>query len=412
MVDELILKRLLHKYENSKHFLEPGASHRRVFLNIERQELPEYHYESADIRDSFNVVAKNLEASGLLRLTWLAGNLQRLNTIELCLDRVDDAYAAVGLENPKRIATELMGFAEQTLKDCSTSWIRAWMKQVADRVASRGKIPNQYSDFGKLQKLLKAMEVYDGLCGVTITMRAFSIRCFGDSKVFEREVCDEFVNCAKKYDDFLAEFFMQESANTREVLSYLGIYARNELYEISGPYALLLPNNVLEFSSIENYSLGISSSMIDSIHGFGMQKVKRIIFIENKTNYDEFLLRERCEGDMVIYHGGILGPYKRKLFKLLGEGITDDIPVYLWADIDLGGFRMFNTLKCLVPQVRPWRMEAKDVERFAAFGLKRTEKYWTKLQSLQNKAEYGIFADTIAALLKYKVTIEQEVFLI
>ena len=50
----VILNRLLDKYENSKHLSEPGTSTRRVMLRVGKKELPEYIYEDAAIRDSYN----------------------------------------------------------------------------------------------------------------------------------------------------------------------------------------------------------------------------------------------------------------------------------------------------------------------------------------------------------------------
>ena len=61
----VILNRLLDKYENSKHLSEPGTSTRRVMLRIEKKELPEYLYEDAAIRDSYNEAALELEKQHL-----------------------------------------------------------------------------------------------------------------------------------------------------------------------------------------------------------------------------------------------------------------------------------------------------------------------------------------------------------
>ena len=59
----VILNRLLDKYENSKHLSEPGTSTRRVMLRIEKKELPEYLYEDAAIRDSYNEAAWSWKSS-------------------------------------------------------------------------------------------------------------------------------------------------------------------------------------------------------------------------------------------------------------------------------------------------------------------------------------------------------------
>ena len=48
----VILSRLLDKFENSKHLSDPGTSHRRVMLRVEKKELPEYRYEDAARKNS------------------------------------------------------------------------------------------------------------------------------------------------------------------------------------------------------------------------------------------------------------------------------------------------------------------------------------------------------------------------
>lgn len=47
---QVILNRLLDKFENSKHLSEPNTSRRRVMLRIDKRELPEYQYEDAVVR--------------------------------------------------------------------------------------------------------------------------------------------------------------------------------------------------------------------------------------------------------------------------------------------------------------------------------------------------------------------------
>ena len=67
----VILNRLLDKYENSKHLSEPGTSTRRVMLRVGKKELPEYIYEDAAIRDSYNEAALELEKQHLVQLEWV-----------------------------------------------------------------------------------------------------------------------------------------------------------------------------------------------------------------------------------------------------------------------------------------------------------------------------------------------------
>ena len=83
----IIMNRLLDKYEHSKHLTEPGVSNRRVMLKVEKKDLPEYAYEDAAVRDSYNEAAKALEKQHLVQLEWVKGR-PVLSVIVLCLDRV------------------------------------------------------------------------------------------------------------------------------------------------------------------------------------------------------------------------------------------------------------------------------------------------------------------------------------
>ena len=133
--------------------------------------------------------------------------------------------------------------------------------------------------------------------------------------------------------------------------------------------------------------------------------------IENKTNYEEYLLTELAPNELVFYHGGFLGPQKRVLLEQLTASLSDETDVAFWADIDLGGFQMFEHLHKTFPQLRPMRMSGQDVERYRAFGLTRPKAYLQCLRDALNKGQYLLFQDATEKILHYGVTIEQEVFL-
>lgn len=88
---QVILNRLLDKFENSKHLSEPNTSRRRVMLRIDKRELPEYQYEDAVVRDAYNIAARELEQQALVRLEW-AIKQSVLSCIVLDLERVAQCY--------------------------------------------------------------------------------------------------------------------------------------------------------------------------------------------------------------------------------------------------------------------------------------------------------------------------------
>lgn len=114
---------------------------------------------------------------------------------------------------------------------------------------------------------------------------------------------------------------------------------------------------------------------------------------------------------MQIYHGGFLSPQKRKLVTLIVCAASKDVKVRFWADIDAGGFRMFDNLQKLISSVLPMRMSGELVEKFHEHGLMRSKEYLSELAADLKNGRYLLFKDAIEKILSYGVTIEQEMFL-
>ena len=411
MERRIILSRLLAKYESSKHLLEPGVSKRRVMLRVDNKELPEYSYEDAEVRDAYNQAARECAQQGLISITWLSGR-PVFSELILNLDRVYEAYDTIGKTHPKDTALSVAKEIEQALSAASTYWILNWQTETVEKIKNTYRIPSFFSDKpGNLRGFLTVLLQYDVLRGSTSTMRAFSIRCFQNSKCFERDFRDEFLRVAQQYDFELKELCQHQEMGWRDKLAYLGIYARPESYEISGRFSILTETGVVDCSALFPYGFAILSSSVDDIQKFNFSRVKKVLFIENKTNYDEYLNSEIEENELVIYHGGFLSPQKRKLIQKVSNSLTCKTPVYFWADIDLGGFQMFSHLQQIIPQLQPMRMSAEDVRRYADFGLVRTSKYLRSLEEMLQSGEHRLFHEAIREILCCSKTIEQEVFL-
>ena len=104
---KIILNRLLNKYENSKHLLNPGTSLRRVMLKVEKKDFPEYIYEDAVIRDAYNEAALELEKKHLVQLEWVKGR-PVLSAIVLRLDQISQCYAFAERMHPKVRASQII----------------------------------------------------------------------------------------------------------------------------------------------------------------------------------------------------------------------------------------------------------------------------------------------------------------
>ena len=410
----VVLSRLLDKYENSKHLFEPGTSNKRVMLRIgnSKKELPEYVYEDASIRDAFNDVAKALEIEGLITTEWVKGR-PVLSGLCLNLERVMDCYRLIDREHPKELAIEVASLVKERLSEVSTSWIIAWRNEVYSLALETYRVPAYCKkELHLLEDLLKAFKSFDALHGEAITMRAFSSKCYHDTKYFERNVREHFLRIAQKYNEGFRQVCEQNQLGIREQLAYLGIYARPELYELSGDIVIHTAIGSIDFHASNPYGLALPSTVIDHITVIDLSHIRRITFIENKTNYGEYLLTESQPQELVIYHGGFLSPQKRALFSKINKALHTACEVFFWADIDLGGFQMYEQLQRIIPSVTPFRMSGQDVSLHHHHGLTRSTEYLNHLRNSPYNQAGSPFEEAILKIHEFGVTIEQEVFLL
>lgn len=411
MEQDLILSRLLDKFENSKHLTDPGSSNRRVMLRVDKKELPEYQRENAAIRDGFNRAAMELEREGLIHLEWISGQ-PIFSKVILELEHVERAYSEIGRIHPQKAAQDAYAQIQEALPHANTTWIRAWRDEVCQTLRTEWRLPAVCKKgAGFLQDFLRVLACYDHLNGETVTVRTFSIRCFQDSKRFEREFQEDFLRTAVRYDRELYELYSQREMSSRDKLAFLGIYAHPEFYQMSGRCLILMESGTVDLEPLCPTGIGIPSTAVEKIRSFSLEKIKRITFLENKTNYEEYLLSELAPDELAVYHGGFLSPQKKLLLRKLADCLPRDAEVFFWADIDLGGFAMFAKLQGIFPRLRPMRMGGQEVEQYAEFGLKRTDTYLSVLQNALDADEFPVFREAIQAILAYGVTIEQEAFL-
>ena len=119
----------------------------------------------------------------------LSANLSLKEKLAICKCTCNARFSA---EENKRIfilkdakAEEVENIIMQKLADNPVPWIAAWRDAVCAQVRNSMKVPTYCRENdGLLQELLLTFQRYAELSG-SVTMRAFSIQGFDDTKYFE-----------------------------------------------------------------------------------------------------------------------------------------------------------------------------------------------------------------------------------
>ena len=159
----IILNRLLDKYENSKHLSEPGTSLRRVMLRVVKKEFPEYDYEDAATRDVYNAAALELESQQLVHLEWIKDR-PLLSAVVLNLNQVMRCYDLAGRVHPKVRATHVASLVSDSLEGVVVPWITAWRDEICTEAQEHMKVPSFCKDDDYLlNALLYSFQEYAAL---------------------------------------------------------------------------------------------------------------------------------------------------------------------------------------------------------------------------------------------------------
>ncbi|HWQ73164.1 MAG TPA: Wadjet anti-phage system protein JetD domain-containing protein [Desulfitobacteriaceae bacterium] len=410
---KLILNRLLDKYEQSAHFSERGRSNRRVLIKTAGNGLPEYDYQNIHIRDAFNTAIHDLTGKKVVFAEWLPGRKQLVvKEIWLNLEQLEDAYILAERQPLQNQIDEYCSLLKTTAERVNTPWIKSFLTTQTEKLGSTNRLSGLYKKgYAHFTDVLSALEHIDLLDDSGMSMRAFSIACYRDSKYFEKDIRDDFLAIAREYCPPLAELLTDHDLSVREQLAYLGIYARPEIYEFAGPLSMETEDGICDCSPLARFGCAVTSAAVFGIRKLHMDNVHRIMFIENKTNYDEYIEKARRNDELVVFHGGFLSPQKKKFILQIVSLSPPHAEYLFWADIDMGGFKMFAQLKNLAPELIPWKMGPEEVEQYSSLGLKRNSRYLKELDSFLTLPDGTLFAETIKALLLYDITIEQEVML-
>lgn len=329
-----------------------------------------------------------------------SGNL--IEAIWLNKDNVQNAYARVGRLDIKLIISNLINMLENI--SFTQGWLVDYKNDAIKYMEEKHKInslfPNEFA-----QDILKVLKQIDSK--EENLKRVLSIKCFGDSKYFEKNIEHILIRIIKKY---LLKNENLEEYNDDDILREAGISKYPEILEFCGDLEYYINNQKIEYKK-ETMGSYINSFNVEQMSQLKIFNANKIIFIENKANYVDYIQNKKKDNEFVVYHGGMYSPIKGEFFKKLYDA-EKSAEFYHWSDIDIGGFRIFVKLKNIIPNLQEYKMNVKEFYEKRQFWKKMNPDYCKRLKSLKTDSRYIMFYDVIDAMIENNSKLEQEAFLV
>lgn len=409
--EKLLLDRLVDAYERSGHLMPGKTSQRRVQLRMGGKEFPEYDVREAESLEAIHACVRELARRGWLTFAWRKGyDGQLLEKVYLTLEALPQIYQSLGRQPKADRAAQLQALLRETLPRLRTVWKRQWAEEELARLQAALK-PSRLLDvpWEQAEALLKVLCYCEGQIAPE---RVISVACFHDSKYLERTLEAPLVSIARKYEPELAAFARagggEEPLTNGQVLAQIGILKAPEILEFCGPVTFCLRGSLIHADAFDR-GFCINGDAAAKAEGFDLTRVRRILFIENKTNYQQFVLHYTAKDTLLVYHGGFYSPAKGCLLKKLCAAAGPKTRFDFWGDIDLGGFAMYDRLRRnIAPALQPWHMGKSDFLRYQSEGLHRTPAYLDKVRVFAEQTPETPFMEVAECIIKAGVTVEQE----
>jgi hypothetical protein len=407
----LLLKTLLDRLERQRArpvLVSEARPARSVKVGLSESGLPGYFSQiDPEPRQLANEQLQALEKVGSLRLFWQAGEKDHLlESVALVptgeallydlIQRTPISSLRVRLES--QILGDRFRFGDLEWRYRAIQHILSQIKQ------NKSPAPFSLTDPVFNEDLLIALIALAQLNEET-PYRVFSVRAFNDSKRFD-DLKSAVVRLARLgHPDW-------KRLKEDELLRELNLVANPTYLLLAGPWTLVdREGQVLSLGEF-NPSVGVPAAQAVHLARVSVRAVQ-VICVENLTTFHTLagsLLKDpNMQKTAVLCLAGNPSPACRKLLACLSSALPEEIPLYVWADMDYGGFNILSQLRKMVnPGCRPYHMDQQTLDRFAPFARPLTLADRGNLERQSKRPELRDVHPVIAYLLQRGLKLEQE----
>jgi hypothetical protein len=356
-----------------------------------------------------------LEKNGHIKLAWLPGetgyllqsialpkteHATRNNELFHLISRTPLAHARSHLES--YLLADKFRFQDD--------WRARAINYILNQLkAEKSPAPFSLTDSNLTLDLLTVLQALPTLTAET-PYRVFSVRVFNDSKRFEA-IKNQLVTLARignpEWKRIPAE----------EVLRELNLVANPSYIHLSGNWQFITDSGEILNLSGFTPSVGFPAAQTVTVQ---TAQAESVLCIENLTTFHQYIQTEHATRNIVhesnvacsvfrssavICTFGNPSPAVRRILRLLPEAT----PIYLWSDMDYGGFNILSQLRRFVcEQIHPHLMDVETLETNILRARPLTVSDKSNLKRLLLRPELRDVHSVIEHLLKRGLKLEQE----
>lgn len=377
-----ILNTLIDKYEKSKSFTGKNKVSQNFSVRVEK-EFPKYADDAEyEVFTQINEAVQNLLDKGFVSVTRKKNGI--LNSVYLNTEKTETIYIFLKRKPKNETNQDLLNILGKYSSE--NDILAKYCAEQTERINTNKKVQFFDGDLSEFENILKAVSEIIKVKEETY-IRDFSIRVFGDSKIFET-IKNKVIRFLFQYGDFPQE---------EKILEELNVVKNPGHVYFKGSGVITIGNQTIDLSQLKS-DIAISSLMLDDI---GVEITgKRLITVENLTTFNKF-----NESDaFAVYLGGYHNSHRRNFIKRIYE-LNPEIEYFHFGDIDAGGFYILLYLREKTGiNFIPYNMNTDTLRKYSAYTKKLTENDRKRLENLLNTE----FSETIIYMLENNCKLEQE----
>jgi hypothetical protein len=409
----LLLNVLLDRLER-RAAAAPGAAAdvhpvRSIKAQLSEIGLPGYYSQiDPEPRQVANEQLKALEQAGLLRLFWQASEKGHLLE-SAALDTSTEGPSATGMlydligrvpnaSLRARLQSQLLG---ERFRFHAEEWQHHAIQNILAKIKENlSPAPFSLTDPVFNEDLLLALAAVEQVDEET-PFRVFSVRVYNDSKRFE-----DLKPALTRLARLGRPGWKRLPAD--ELLRELNLVANPTYLLLSGPWTLVDAAGQVTSLGEFNPSVGLSAVQAAHLERVSV-RAERVVCVENLTTFHSLAGENKLQNTALLCLGGNPSPACRRLLRCLAGSLPETTPLYVWADLDYGGFNILAQIRREIGQrFLPYLMDADTLERFAQFARPLTLADRRNLTRLENHALLEDVRPVIDYLLRRGLKLEQE----